>query len=86
MLCWRLNPEGLFGNKPQRHEDSVMTIGLNPNRILQGLVQLSKQKTGTERNFREVNDYTMPNVSEKVVRIILGYTDYVKRVVWNAQN
>lgn len=66
-------------------ENSVM-MRLNPERILQGLVQLSKQKTGTERNFREVSDYTMPNVSEKVVRIILGYTDYVKRVVWNAQN
>ncbi|MDP5200702.1 non-hydrolyzing UDP-N-acetylglucosamine 2-epimerase [Flavobacterium sp. DG2-3] len=63
-------------------ETSVMMVGLNPERILQGLVQLQYQKTGTERNFRPVADYSMPNVSEKMVRIILSYTDYVKRVVW----
>lgn len=69
--------------RPEAMEEaSVMMVGLNPERILQGLAQLSKQKTGTERNFREVYDYTMPNVSEKVVRIILGYVDYVRRVVW----
>jgi UDP-N-acetylglucosamine 2-epimerase (non-hydrolysing) len=50
---------------------------------MQGLVQLEQQKTGTERNFRPVADYSMPNVSDKVVRIILSYTDYIKRVVWN---
>ena len=63
-------------------ETSVMMVGMNSDRILQGLVQLEKQKAGTERNFRRVADYSMPNVSEKVVRIILSYTDYVKRVVW----
>jgi len=63
-------------------ETSVMMVGLNPERILQGLVQLQYQKTGKERNFRPVADYSMPNVSEKMVRIILSYTDYVKRVVW----
>lgn len=63
-------------------ETSVMMIGLNPERILQGLVQLQYQKIGKERNFRPVADYSMPNVSEKMVRIILSYTDYVKRVVW----
>jgi UDP-N-acetylglucosamine 2-epimerase (non-hydrolysing) len=57
-------------------------VGLNPERILQGLTQLQYQKGGKERNFREVADYRMPNVSEKVVRIILSYTDYVKRTVW----
>lgn len=63
-------------------ETSVMMVGLNPERILQGLTQLQYQKTGKERNFRSVSDYSMPNVSEKMVRIILSYTDYVKRVVW----
>lgn len=69
--------------RPEAMEEaSVMMVGLSPERILQGLVQVLKQKTGAERNFREVEDYTMPNVSEKVVRIILSYTDYVKGVVW----
>lgn len=63
-------------------ESSVMMVGLSPERIMQGLVQLQYQKIGTERNFRPVADYSMPNVSEKMVRIILSYTDYVKRVVW----
>lgn len=67
-------------------ETSVMMVGLNPERILQGLVQLQYQKTGKERNFRPVADYSMPNVSEKMVRIILSYTDYVKRVVWRELN
>lgn len=64
-------------------ETSVMMVGLSPERIMQGLVQLQYQKIGTERNFRPVADYSMPNVSEKMVRIILSYTDYVKRVVWS---
>ncbi|GIQ58581.1 UDP-N-acetyl glucosamine 2-epimerase [Flavobacterium collinsii] len=64
-------------------ETSVMMVGLSPERIMQGLVQLQYQKTGKERNFRPVADYSMPNVSEKMVRIILSYTDYVKRVVWS---
>jgi UDP-N-acetylglucosamine 2-epimerase (non-hydrolysing) len=67
-------------------ETSVMMVGLNPERILQGLVQLQYQKTGKERNFRPVADYSMPNVSEKMVRIILSYTDYIKRVVWSENN
>ena len=63
-------------------EASVMMVGLNPERIIQGLAQLKKQKTGDHRNFRRVADYSMPNVSEKVVRIIISYVDYIKRVVW----
>ncbi len=63
-------------------ETSVMMVGLSPERIMQGLVQLQYQKIGKERNFRPVADYSMPNVSEKMVRIILSYTDYIKRVVW----
>jgi len=69
--------------RPEAMEEaSVMMVGLNPERILQGLVQLESQKTGEDRNFRRVSDYSMPNVSEKMVRIIISYTDYVKRVVW----
>jgi UDP-N-acetylglucosamine 2-epimerase len=64
-------------------ETSVMMVGLNPERIMQGLVQLQYQKIGKERNFRPVADYSMPNVSEKMVRIILSYTDYIKRTVWS---
>jgi len=63
-------------------ETSVMMVGLSPERIMQGLIQIQYQKIGKERNFRAVADYSMPNVSEKMVRIILSYTDYVKRTVW----
>ena len=69
--------------RPEAMEEaSVMMVGLNPDRIIQGLAELQNQQLG-ERNFRPVYDYSMPNVSDKVVRIILSYTDYVKRVVWN---
>lgn len=70
--------------RPEAMEEaSVMMTGLNPERVLQGLQLIDLQKTGAERNFRQVSDYSMPNVSDKVVRIILSYTDYVKRVVWS---
>ncbi len=65
--------------RPEAMEEaSVMMVGLSPERIMQGLTQVLRQEVGEKRNFREVGDYTMPNVSEKVVRIILSYTDYVK--------
>lgn len=66
-------------------EASVMMVGLSPERILQGLTQVLQQKVGMERNFRPVSDYSMPNVSEKVVRIIISYTDYIKRTVWSEE-
>ena len=70
--------------RPEAMEEaSVMMVGLNPERVMQGLLQLDQQKIDSERNFRPVADYSMPNVSDKVVRIIISYTDYVKRVVWN---
>lgn len=70
--------------RPEAMEEaSVMMVGLNPERILQGLTQLQYQEVGEKRNFRKVADYSMPNVSEKMVRIILSYTDYINRVVWN---
>ena len=70
--------------RPEAMEEaSVMMVGLNPERILQGLAQLKIQQRGEQRNFRRVEDYSMPNVSEKVVRIIISYADYIKRIVWS---
>jgi UDP-N-acetyl-L-fucosamine synthase len=66
-------------------EASVMMVGLNPERIMQGIVQLQYQQTGEERNFKPVGDNSMPNVSEKVVKIILSYTDYIKRTIWSEE-
>lgn len=60
-------------------ETSVIMVGLEKERILQGLEVLETQEKGT---LRLVADYSMPNVSDKVLRIILSYTDYVNRVVW----
>jgi UDP-N-acetylglucosamine 2-epimerase (non-hydrolysing) len=69
--------------RPEAMEEaSVMMVGLHPGRIRQGLLQLKTQQRGERRNFRQVADYSMPNVSEKVVRIIISYVDYIKRVVW----
>lgn len=69
--------------RPEAMEEaSVMMVGLNPERVMQGLAELQNQNL-EQRNFRSVYDYSMPNVSDKVVRIILSYTDYIKRVVWS---
>lgn len=66
--------------RPEAMEEaSVMMVGLKKERILQGLEVLEAQ---TEDTLRQVADYSMPNVSDKVLRIILSYTDYVNRVVW----
>jgi len=70
--------------RPEAMEEaSVMMVGLRKERILQGLELLEKQQNST---LRRVADYSMPNVSEKVLRIILSYTDYVNRVVWGSNS
>ncbi|MFW7361713.1 non-hydrolyzing UDP-N-acetylglucosamine 2-epimerase [Vagococcus fluvialis] len=66
--------------RPEAMEEaSVMMVGLSEERIMQGLEVLETQEVDT---LRHVSDYSMPNVSDKVLRIILSYTDYVNRVVW----
>ena len=70
--------------RPEAMEQaSVMMVGLNPERIIQGLAHLKYQNTGNSRDFLLVEDYS---ISDKVVRIILSYTDYIKRVVWFNQS
>lgn len=64
-------------------EMNVITAGRDPKRILQAVAVAIEQKRGAEREFRLPEDYTPVNVSKKVLRIIIGYTDYVKRVVWS---
>lgn len=68
-------PEGM-------EEAAVMMVGLELHRVLQCLAILEHQPRGDARLLRQVQDYSMPNVSDKVLRIIHSYTDYVNRVVW----
>ena len=70
--------------RPEAMEEAaVMMVGLNPERIMQALLILENQKRGDKRTVRIVDDYSVPNVSEKIIRIIISYTDYIKRIVWN---
>ncbi len=68
-------PEGM-------EEAAVMMVGLEVERVMQALAILESQPRGESRSLRQVGDYSMPNVSDKVLRIIHSYTDYVSRVVW----
>ena len=67
-------------------EAAVMMVGLEVERVRQGLAIVATQARGAKRDLRPVGDYSMPNVSAKVVRIIHSYTDYVNRVVWLKSN
>jgi UDP-N-acetyl-L-fucosamine synthase len=69
--------------RPEAMEEaSVMMVGMSKDRVMQGLDILNAQAMSKTRVLRPVSDYSMPNVSEKVVRIIMSYTDYINRVVW----
>jgi UDP-N-acetylglucosamine 2-epimerase (non-hydrolysing) len=68
-------PEGM-------EEAAVIMTGLGSERIMQGLAILESQPRDSERLIRQVYDYSMPNVSDKIIRIIHSYTDYVNRVIW----
>ncbi|PWG67940.1 UDP-N-acetylglucosamine 2-epimerase (non-hydrolyzing), partial [Enterobacter mori] len=68
-------PEGM-------EETAAMMVGLEAERVMQGLSILESQLRGEQRSLRLVADYSMPNVSDKVVRIVHSYTDYVNRTVW----
>ena len=68
-------PEGM-------EEAAVMMVGLEAERVMQALAILESQPRGDSRSLRLVGDYSVPNVSDKVLRIIHSYTDYVSRVVW----
>jgi UDP-N-acetylglucosamine 2-epimerase len=69
--------------RPEGTEEGVvMMVGLSSERVRQGLAILASQARGDARELRQVADYSMPNVSAKVLRIIHSYTDYVQRVVW----
>lgn len=69
-------PEGM-------EEAAVMLVGMSPERVLQGLDILTTQTSGSDRLLRRVADYSMPNVSEKVLRILVSHVDFINRVVWH---
>ena len=68
-------PEGM-------EETAVMMVGSSVERVMQGLKILADQPRGKDRMLRQVADYNCPNVSDKVLRILQSYTDYINRVVW----
>ena len=77
-----LNIRDVHERPEAMEEASVMMVGLNPERIIQAISVLEKQNRGKSRILRPVYDYSMPNISDKIVRIILSYTDYINKIVW----
>jgi UDP-N-acetylglucosamine 2-epimerase (non-hydrolysing) len=72
--------------RPEAMEEaSVMMVGLRSESILRGVSELKSQLVGSEISLNLVSDYSKPNVSSKIVRIILSYTSYINRVVWQKQ-
>jgi UDP-N-acetylglucosamine 2-epimerase len=72
--------------RPEAMEEaSVMMVGMSSERILQGLMQLCSKENNVNRNVRLVSDYSIPNVSEKVVRIIISYVDYIQRTSYSIE-
>ena len=72
--------------RPEAMEEAaVMMVGLHSESILRGVSEVQSQLVGSERSFNLVSDYSKPNVSSKIVRIILSYTSYINRVVWQKQ-
>lgn len=77
-----LNLREAFERPEGMEEAAVMLVGLDPDRVMQALGILAEQPRGAERALRIVADYDVDNVSDKVLRIVHSYTDYVNRVVW----
>ena len=72
--------------RPEAMEEAaVMMVGLHSRNIIRGVEEVMSQHTADQRNYNLVSDYSKPNVSSKVVRIILSYTSYINRVVWKKQ-
>ena len=73
--------------RPEAMEEAaVMMVGMNADRIIQGLKHLSAKENNDSRSVRLVSDYSMPNVSEKVVRIIISYVDYIQRTTYSIES
>ena len=68
--------------KTKQWKASVIMVGVNAENIFRGVEEVMSQNVGSNRNFNLVSDYSNSNVSSKVVRIILSYSSYVNRVVW----
>lgn len=77
-----LNMREAFERPEAMEEASVMLVGLNNERVFEALSILENQERGEKRQLNIVNDYRIDNVSEKVIRIVHSYTDYIKRVIW----